>query len=45
MFTGSSINKFAILMSAKSATLGLLKIKVFWNKDYEFITSVHDFTN
>ena len=45
MFTGSSIKKFAILMSAKLATLGLLKIKVFWNKDYEVITAVDDFTN
>ena len=36
----------AILMkSAKLATLGLLKIKVFWNKGYDFIISVHDVTN
>ena len=35
----------AILMSAKLATLGLLKIKIFWNKGYEVIISVHDITN
>ena len=29
-------------MSAKLATLGLLKIKVFQNKDYDVIISVHD---
>ena len=33
------------MMSAKMATPGLLKIKVFWNKGYDLITSVHDFTN
>ena len=27
------------------ATLGPLKIKVFWNKDYDVITSVHYVTN
>ena len=27
------------------ATLGLLKITVFWNKDYDVIISVDDFTN
>ena len=32
-------------MSAKMATLVLLKIKVFWNKGYDIITSVHDVTN
>ena len=32
-------------MSAKLATLGFLKIKVFWNKIYNFIISVHDVTN
>ena len=31
-----------LMMSAKMATLGLLKIKVFWNKDYDVIVSVHD---
>ena len=33
------------MMSAKLATLGLLKIKVFGNKSYDFIISVHDITN
>ena len=32
-------------MSAKMATLGLLKMKVFWNKGYDLLISVHDFTN
>ena len=32
-------------MSAKLATLGLLKINVFWNKDYDVITSACDTTN
>ena len=31
-------------MSEKMATLSLLKIKVFWNKDYDVITSVHNMT-
>ena len=35
----------AILVSAKLATLGLLKIKVFQNIGYDVITSVHDITN
>ena len=34
-----------LMMSAKMATLGLLKIKVFWNKVYDVIISVHDITN
>ena len=34
-----------LMMSAKIATLGLLKIKVFWNKGYDVIISVHDVTN
>ena len=34
-----------LMMSAKIATLGLLKIKVFWNKGYDVITSVCDVTN
>ena len=33
------------MMSAKMATLGLLKIKVFWNKDYDDIIFVREFTN
>ena len=35
----------AVLMSPKLATLGLLKIKVFWNKGYDAIISAHDVTN
>ena len=27
------------------ATLGLLKIKLIWNKGYDIIISVHDVTN
>ena len=33
------------MMPAKIATLGLLKTKLFWNKDYDFIISVYDSTN
>ena len=33
------------LMSAKLATLGLLKIKLFLNKGYDVISSVYDVTN
>ena len=32
-------------MSAKLDILGLLKIKVFQNKGYDFINPVHDVTN
>ena len=32
-------------MSAKLATLGLLKINGFWNIGYDVIISVHDFTS
>ena len=32
-------------MSAKIATLGFLKIKVFWNKGYDVIIYVHDASN
>ena len=40
------INMVTILMiSAKKATLGLLKIKLFWNKDNDVIIFVHDVTN
>ena len=40
------INMVAILMmSAKVATLGLLKKKMFWNNGYGIITSFHDITN
>ena len=34
-----------MMMSAKIATQGLLKIKIFWNKGYDVIISVHDITN
>ena len=35
-----------VLMSGKMATLGLLKIKVFWHKDYyDVIISDYDVTN
>ena len=33
------------MMPAKMATPGLLKIKVFWNKGYDVIIPVNDFTN
>ena len=33
------------MISAKLVTLDLLKIKVFWRKDYEVIISIHDLTN
>ena len=33
------------MMSAKMVTLGCLKIKIFWNKYYDVIVSVDDFTN
>ena len=33
------------MMSVKLATLGLLKIKVLFNKGYDVIISVHDVTN
>ena len=40
------INRVIILMmSAKVATPGLLKITVFWNKGYDVIISVDDVTN
>ena len=34
-----------LMMSAKMATLGLLKITVFWNRGYDVIISVNDATN
>ena len=36
---------FILTMSAKLSTLGLLKIKVVWNKSYDVITSVRDVRN
>ena len=32
-------------MSAKMATLGLLEIKIFWNKVYDVLTFVNEVTN
>ena len=34
-----------LMMSAKLATLGFLKIKSFQKKDYDVIVYVHDVTN
>ena len=34
-----------LMMSAKMATPGLLKIKVFWKKGYDVIIYVYDVTN
>ena len=34
-----------LMMSAKLATLGLLKIKVFWNKDYDVTNFLYDAIN
>ena len=33
-----------LIMSTKTATLDLLKVKVFWNKDYDVIIFLHDVT-
>ena len=33
-----------LIMSAKIATPDLLKIKTFWNKDYDVIISIYDVT-
>ena len=34
-----------VMMSTKMATLGLPKIKVFWNKGYDLNIPVHEVTN
>ena len=34
-----------LMMSAKMATPGLRKIKIFWKKGYDVIISVNDVTN
>ena len=34
-----------LMMTAKLATLGILEIKIFSNKSYDVIISVHDVTN
>ena len=31
-----------LMMSTKMATLGLLKVKVYWNKGYDVIIFIHD---
>ena len=33
------------MMSAKLATLGLLKLNIYWNKGYDDIIVVHDVNN
>ena len=33
------------MISAKLVTLGLLKIKIFWNKGYDVMISLHDVIN
>ena len=34
-----------LMMSAKITTPGLLKVRVFWNNDYDAIITVHDLIN
>ena len=34
-----------MMMSAKLATSGLLKIKILWKKDYDVIVFPHEVTN
>ena len=34
-----------LIMSSKLATLGFLKIKLFWVKVYDVVISAHDVTN
>ena len=34
-----------LMMSAKMATLGLLEIKIFWNKVYDVLTFITEVTN
>ena len=33
-----------LMISTEMANPGLFKIKLYWNKDYDLITSVHDVT-
>ena len=33
------------MMSAKKATLGILKLRIIWNNGYYIIISAHDVTN
>ena len=34
-----------LMKAAKMATLSLFKIKLYWNRDYDVIISVHDVNN
>ena len=34
-----------LMMAGKLTTPGLLNVKAYWNKGYDIIISVHDFTN
>ena len=34
-----------LMMTAKMAYPGTLRLEVFWSKDYDVIIYVHDFTN
>ena len=34
-----------LMMSRKIATPGLLKVKLFWNKGFDVIISIHDVPN
>ena len=34
-----------LLISAKLTTLSLLKVKIFWDKGYAILISIHDVTN
>ena len=44
-FDKHGYNFDVLQFSAKMSTLGLLKIKVFWNKSYDVIISILDVTN
>ena len=35
----------ALMMSANLVTLSILKIKIFWNLDYDVLISLYDVTN
>ena len=34
-----------LIISTKLVALGLLKVKIFWNKGYDIIISIHDVIN
>ena len=40
-----NVRRYIQSLSAKMTALGLLKVKIFRNKDYDVIMSVHDVTN